>query len=125
MNPAQGEVVQMPNTSQPNNETQELIWINRQTKKKLPILRFKDMNDESIKPVLNKLTGYEPNHESFPFSTNNAMDATTSLISDTAAIQDPKYHVNPNKPVILLLKFIKEHNVDYDKDLYLEGIKFT
>ena len=117
MIPAQGEVVPMPTTSQPNNETQELIWFFRQTKKELPILRFEDMADESIKPVLKKFIGYEPNHKSSPFSTNNTMDATTNLISVTAAIQHSKYHMNPNKPVILLLKFMKEHNVDYDKDL--------
>ena len=58
------------------------------------------MTDESVKPVLNTFAGYEPNHESSLFSFKDANDVTTNLISVTAAIQDPKYHVNPNKPVI-------------------------
>ena len=52
------------------------------------------MTDESVKPVLNTLAGYEPNHESLPFSINDAKEVIASLISATTAIQDPKYHVN-------------------------------
>ena len=59
------------------------------------------------------------------FCINDAKDVTASLISVTGAIQDPKYHVNHNKPVIWLRRFMKAHNVDYVKDSYLEGIHFT
>ena len=91
------------------------------TKKTLPILSYKDMNDESVKPVLNTFAGYEPNHENTPFSINDSKYVTASLISVTAAIQDLKHHANPNKPVIWLQGFMKAHNVDYVKDSYLEG----
>ena len=83
------------------------------------------MTDESFKPVLITLAGYEPNHNSPPFSINNAKDVTANSISVTAAIQDPKFHVNPNKPVIWLRRFMKAHNLDYVKDSYLEIIRFT
>ena len=43
----------------------------------------------------------------------------------TAAIQDPKYSVNPSKPEVWLRRFMKIHNIDYVKDSYLEGIQFT
>ena len=84
------------------------------------MLSYKDMTDESAKLLLNTLTGYEPNHESPPFSINDAKDVTASFISVTVAIQNPKYHVSPNKPVIWLRRFMKAHNVDYTKDSYLE-----
>ena len=48
------------------------------------------MADESVNPVLNKLAGYKPYHESPTFSVSNAKDVTAELIGVTAAIQDPK-----------------------------------
>ena len=90
----------MATTSQPNQESQELTRLFYQTKKTLPILRYKDMTDESVKPVLNTFAGYEPNHESLLFSISDAKDVTADYISVSAAIQDPRYHLNPNKPVI-------------------------
>ena len=83
------------------------------------------MTDENAYPVLNTFAGYELNHESPPSSINDANDATANLISVTAAIQDPKDHVNPNKSVFWLRRFMKERDVDYVKDSYLEGIHFT
>ena len=65
------------------------------------------------------------NHESPPFSINDAKDVTVNLISGTVAIQDPKYRVSPSKPVIWLRRFMKVHRVDYVKDSYLKGIHFT
>ena len=115
----------MATTSQLNEEAQELTRLFHQTKQTLPILSYKDMTDESVKSVLNMLAAYEPNHESRPFSINDAKDVTANLISVTAAISDPKYHLNPNKPVIWLRRFMKAHDVDYVKDSYLEGIHFT
>ena len=112
MNPPQGKVVPMATTSQPNQESQELTRLFHKTKKTLPILSYKDMTDESVKPVLRTFDGYEPNHESPPFSINDAKDVTANLISVTAAIQDPKYHVSPNEPVIWLRRFVKANNVD-------------
>ena len=64
----------------------------------LPILSYKGMTDESVNPVLNTFAGYEPNHENPPFSIKDVKDVTAKLISATAVIHDPKYHVNPNKP---------------------------
>ena len=90
----------------------------------LPILSYKDKTDESVKSVLNTFSGYEPNNKSPTFSINNAKDVTASLISVSAAIRDPKYFGDPNKPVIRLRRFMEEHNVDYVKDSYLEGIYF-
>ena len=80
------------------------------------------MTDECVEPVLNTFAGYEPNHESPPFSIKDAREVTANLSSVTAAIQDTKYHVNTNKSVIWLRRFMKAHNVDYVKDSYLEGI---
>ena len=100
MNPPQGEVGQMATTSESNEEARELTRLFYQTKKTLPVLSYKDMTDESVKPVLNTFTWYEPYHESPPFSIKDAKDVTANLISVTAAIQDPKYHANPSKPVI-------------------------
>ena len=71
-----------------------------QTKKRLPILNYKDMTDESVIPVLNTLAGYEPNHKNPPFSINDAKNVTANLIGVPAVIQEPKYNVNPNKPEI-------------------------
>ena len=90
----------MATTSQPNQETQELTRLYYQTKKTLPILSCKDMTDESFKPVLNIFAGYEQNNESLPFSTNDANDVTPNLINVSNAVQDPKYHDNPTKPII-------------------------
>ena len=115
----------MATTSQSNEEAQELKRLFHQTKKTFPILSYKDMADESVKPVLNTLAGYEPYHESPPFSINDAKYVTANLISVSDTIQDSKYHVNLNKPVIWLQRFIKAHNVDYVNYLYLEGIHFT
>ena len=100
MNPPQGEVVPMATTSQPNQESQELTRFVHQTKKTLPMLSYKDMTDESVKPVLNRFAGYEHNHESPPFSINDAKEVTGNLMGVTIAIQDPTHHVQPNKPVI-------------------------
>ena len=47
------------------------------------------MNDESVKPVLNTLAGYEVNHENPPLSINDVRDTTGNFPSVTAAIQDP------------------------------------
>ena len=80
------------------------------------------MTDECVKPVLNTFAGYEPYYVSPLFSTNDARDVTGNSISVTAAIQDPKNHINPNKPVIRLRRLMKVHNVDYVKESYLEGI---
>ena len=125
MNVPQGEVVPMATASQPNQESQELTRLFHQTKKTLHILSYRDMSDESVKPVLNAIVGYEPNHESPLFSINNAKDVTASLRSVTATIQENKYNVNPNKPVICLRIFMKAQNVDYVKNSYLEGIHLT
>ena len=68
--------------------------------KTLPILSYKNMDDEGVRPVLITFVGYETNHESLLFSINDAKDVTSSLISVIAAIQDPKYEVSLDKPVI-------------------------
>ena len=83
-----------------------------------------EMTNKILKPMLNTLAGYEPKHESNPFSINDAKDVTASLISNTAAIQGLKYNMNPNKPVIWLQRLMNEYSVDYIKDLYLEDIHF-
>ena len=85
----------MATTSQPNQDTLELIRLFQQTKKMLPILSYNDMTNESVKPVLITLAGYELNHESLTFSINDARDVTASLISATVPFRRPKYHVNP------------------------------
>ena len=125
MSPPYGEAVPMATTSQSDQEFQELTRLFHQTKKTLTILSHKDMTNEKVKPVLNTFAGYETYHESPPFSIEDAKDVTASLISVTAAIQDPKYHVNPNKPVTWLQIFMKIHNIDYVKGSYLGGIHFT
>ena len=71
MNLLQGTFVPMATTSQPNQETQELARLFDQTKKTLPILSEKDTTAESVKPVLNTLTGYELNHENPQLSIKN------------------------------------------------------
>ena len=83
-----------------------------QTKKTLFILSYKDLTDESVKPVLNTFDRYELNHESPLFSINHAKDVTANLINIAYAIQDSKYHENLCKPVIWLRKFMKAHNLD-------------
>ena len=120
MSSPQGEVIPTATKSQPNQETQELKRIFHQTKKTMHKLRKKDMTDKSIKSVLNTFAGYEPNHESPPFSVNDAKDVTANLISVTDDSQDPKYHMNPKKSVIWLRRFMKALSVDYLKDSYLE-----
>ena len=74
--------------------------------------------------MLNALAGYESNHENLSFSINDGKDVTANLINVSNAVQDPKYHDNPNKPIIWLRRFLKDHNVDYVKNSYLEGILF-
>ena len=56
---------------------------------------------------------------------NDTEDITANWISVAACIQDPKYHVSPNKPEVWLQGFMNAHNVDYVKDSYLESIHFT
>ena len=58
-------------------------------------------------------------------SINDANGVAAILISVTAAIQDDKYHVSLNKPVLRLHGFMKAQKVDYVKDSYSEGINFT
>ena len=54
----------------------ELTRLFNQTKKTLPILSYKEMSDESVKPVLSTVAGYEPNHESPLFPMNDPKDVT-------------------------------------------------
>ena len=115
----------MKTTSKPNQESQEMTRLFHQTKLTLLILSHKDITDESVKSVLSSLVVYKPNHKSPPFSINYLNYVTVSLISVVAAIQDLRYHVNPNNPVMCLRIFMKTHNVDYVKDSYLEGIHST
>ena len=89
------------------------------------MLSYNDLTDESDKSALNTFAGYEKNHESPPFSINNAKDVTVNLIDVSTAVKNPKYHDGPSKAEIWLRKFMKAHNVDYVKDSYLEGIEFT
>ena len=74
--------------------------------------------------MLNTFAGYEPDHENPPFSISDENDGTKSLIYVSNAVEDPKYHDNPSKPVIWLRRFMKAHSVDYVKDSYLERIQF-
>ena len=60
------------------------------------MLSHKDMTDESVELMLSTLLAYEPSHESALFPISDTYDVTASLISVTAAIQDPKYHMYPN-----------------------------
>ena len=60
----------MATISQPKIKTQALTRLFLHTKKTLPILSNKDMIDESVKPVLNTLSGYEPNHETLRYLKN-------------------------------------------------------
>ena len=83
------------------------------------------MTHESVKQVLNTFAGYETYHEIPSFSINDARDATENWISVFPAIQDLKYHVSPDKPVMRLRKFMEGHKEDYVKDSCLEGIHFT
>ena len=70
-----------------------------ESEKKLPALDYNDMPGESIKPVLNMLGVYKPNHECHLFSIHDTNDIPEDLITATATIQDPKYNVGPNKLV--------------------------
>ena len=58
MNPPQGEVIPMATISQPSQESQELTRLLHQGKKTLLILSYRDITDESVKPILNTLAGY-------------------------------------------------------------------
>ena len=91
-----------------------------QTKRTLSILSCKDLTYESVKPVLNTSAWYEPNLESPPFSINVAKEVTANLINLSKEVQNPKYHYNPNKPVIMLGTFMKAFNVDSVRDSSLE-----
>ena len=71
-----------------------------QIKKKLPILRYNDITDESVKPVLNTFAGYELNHESPPFSIRDVKYVTANLINVSTAIQNLKYHASSKKPLL-------------------------
>ena len=64
-------------------------------KENAPILSYKDMTQEIVQTVLNTLAGYELNHESPWFSIYDAKYFTANLISISAAVKDPKYHVKP------------------------------
>ena len=90
----QDEVIPIATACQPNQRAQKLTKRFHQTKKTVPVLSYKDITDENVKPVLNMLAVYEPSDEITPSSINNARDITTSLTCVSAAIQDPKYHVN-------------------------------
>ena len=83
------------------------------------------MTDKNIKRALSTLSGYEPYHEGIPLSTPSAKDVTANLNSVTASIQDHKYQVILNKPVIWLRIIMKAHNIDYFNGSHLEGIPFT
>ena len=100
MSPPPGEVTLMETTSRPNDETQELIRLLHQTKKKLPILSYDDLADGSIKLVLDTLVAYEPNHESPPLSIIDAKDFTASLINFSTTIVSPRYHEDSYKSVM-------------------------
>ena len=115
----------MATTSQPNQESRELTRLFHQTKKTHHNLMDMDMTGGRVKLVLNTIAGYEPNHESPPFSINRAKNVTANLISATAAIQDPKYHVSPNNSVLWLRRLMKAQNINYANDSYLEGIHIT
>ena len=91
----------------------------------LPILSYNDLTGESVKPVLNTFARYKLNHERLLLSINDATYVTENLINVSTAVQNPKYHDNPNKPVIWLRSFMKANNVDYVKDMYLKEIQFT
>ena len=124
MNSPQYDVVPMTTKHQPNEVAQELTRFFRQSKKTLSILSYNNQADESVKPVLNTLAGYESNHESSPFSTNDVKDVTNNFINVFTAMQNLKYHDCPYKPVIWLRMFMKTHNVDYVNDSY-PGVHFS
>ena len=125
MSPLQCEVVPMATTSQPNEETQKITRLFHQTKKTLSLLTYNELSDESVEHVLKTFAEYEPNHDRPPFSINDEMDVTADQFNVYTAVQNPKYRDSPNKPEIWLRRFMKAYNVDYVKDSYLEGIKFT
>ena len=52
------------------------------------MLSYRDMDSESVKPVMSKFTECESNHEIPSFSINVAKDFRASVISGTGAIQD-------------------------------------
>ena len=65
----------METTSETNEENREFIRFIHQTKKALPLLRYNDLTDERVKPMLNTLLGYESNHESPTLSIKNEKDS--------------------------------------------------
>ena len=99
MSLTQGQFVQMAKSRLPNQESQELTRLIVQKKKTLIIPSYGGLKDESVKSVLNTFPGYEPSHESSTFYINDARDVAATLISVTAAIQDPKCHMSPSEPV--------------------------
>ena len=90
----------MATTGHRDQETQELTRLLHQTNQTLSILTYKNMVDERVKHVLNTLSRYEPNHEIRPFSIYDTEDIRAHLTNISVTIQNPKYHVSPNKPVI-------------------------
>ena len=82
----QGDIAPMATTSQLNEKIQELIRLFTLTKKTLPILSYKNLNDESIKPVLNTFAGWEPNNESPLLSISAAKYITANLINISTAV---------------------------------------
>ena len=76
----------MANTGQSNEEAQKFTALFTQIRKTLPIINYRYMIDESVKPLLNTFGGYEHNHQSPSFSINLAKDCKASLTSVTATI---------------------------------------
>ena len=101
----------MATTSQPNEETQELIRLLYQTKNTLTILSYNDLTDENVKHVISSFSRYEPNHERSSFSINDAKDVTANVINILICVQNLKYHDNINKSAIWLQRFMKAQKV--------------
>ena len=97
MNPLQYEAVPLATISQPNEKTQELSRLFCQTKKMLLIMNYNDLNDESVKRVLNRFAGNEPSHERPPFPNNNAKEVIVCSINVSTAVRSPKHYENTNK----------------------------
>ena len=86
-----------------------------QTKRTLLILSYKDLADESVKPLLISFARYEPNHETLTFSINDVIDFTAYLVDVSTAVWNLKYDDNTSKPAIWLRRFMKKHKADYVK----------
>ena len=85
----------MATKSQPNEETQELSKLIFKTKKTPPILNYYELDDKSVKSVLGTFSGYNPVHESAPFSVKDAKNVTANLINVSSDVLDNKYHDTP------------------------------